>query len=211
MRAILREYGIAIAATAGLAVLFRFLVLEAYSIPGSSMGPNLLPGDQVLVWKTPYIFSTPTPKRGTVVLVSPPEDPGHRYLRRVIGLPGDQVELREGMLFVNGSRAGRADVGGTSSADCAREMLDGIGYLSCVRLPALPEMPRTQVPKEMVFLMADLRTQLSGDFPAASLVPLSSILGKAQWIWISIRPGPESQQGFFSRLRFERLFRRVSS
>lgn len=211
MRAILREYGIAIAATAGLAVLFRFLVLEAYSIPGSSMAPNLLPGDQVLVWKTPYLFSTPTPKRGRVVLVSPPEDPRHRYLRRVIGLPGDEIELREGKLFINGTRAGRAEVGGAGSADCSHETLDGIGYRSCIHSPVLPDQPAIRVPQGTAFLMADLRTQLSGDFPAATLVPLRSILGQAQWIWISIRPGPESQQGFFSRLRFERLFRRVSS
>ena len=53
MRRTLREYGVVIGIAALAAVLFRFLILEAYSIPGPAMKPSLLPGDHVLVWKLP--------------------------------------------------------------------------------------------------------------------------------------------------------------
>jgi signal peptidase I len=217
MRSILQEYGLVIAIAAVGALLFRFLVLEAYSIPGPAMRPALMPGDHILVLKTPFVFGSPVPERGAVVLFSPPEDPDHHYLRRVAGLPGDKVEISGGNLIVNGKRLN--DASAPESDRCSREFLDGTVYEACHQSPEISDMPETSVPPGVVFLIADLRTRLSSPFPTAGLVPVESIRGKALWIWLSIQPSgelpslPAENAGtpVFSRLRFDRIFRKVGT
>jgi len=217
MRRTLQEYGFVIAIAAIGALLFRFLVLEAYSIPGPAMRPALMPGDHVLVLKTPYVFGSPVPERGAVVLFSPPEDPEHHYLRRVAGLPGDKVEISEGGLIVNGRPV--KDAASPETNDCSREVLDGTPYEACHLSPELTDLPETVVPAGSVFLLADLRTRVSSLFPTAGLVPLDSIRGKALWIWLSVQPAselpslPAGNAGtpLFSRLRFDRIFRKVGT
>jgi signal peptidase I len=217
MLRILKEYGLVVALAGSAALLFRFLVLEAYSIPGPAMKPTLLPGDHVLVLKTPFVFGSPVPERGAVVLFSPPEDPEHHYLRRVVGIPGDQVEISEGDLIVNGKRLKDTTTG--PSGDCSREVLDKTWFEACHQAPELADLAPTPVPPGAVFLMSDLRTRVSSPFPAAGLVPVESIRGKALWIWLSVQPAselpslPKESSGapLFSRLRFERIFRKVGT
>jgi signal peptidase I len=217
MRRTLQEYGLVIAIAAVGALLFRFLVLEAYSIPGPAMRPTLVPGDHVLVLKTPFVFGSPVPDRGAVVLFSPPEDPEHHYLRRVAGLPGDKVEISGGELILNGKRL--KDASTPEAEDCSREVLDGMAFEACHQSPELTDIPEVLVPSDSVFLVADLRTRVSSPFPAAGLTPLNSIRGKALWIWLSVQPSselpslPAENAGtpLFSRLRFDRIFRKVGT
>lgn len=86
-----------------LAVLF-FLVIRAvvqnYRIEGQSMEPNFYHGQYLLVNKLAYRLGEYT--RGDVIVFHYPNDPSQDYIKRVIGLPGDTVEIREGMLFING-------------------------------------------------------------------------------------------------------------
>ncbi len=217
MLRILKEYGLVVALAGCAALLFRFLVLEAYSIPGPAMKPTLIPGDHVLVLKTPFVLGSPVPERGAVVLFSPPEDPDHHYLRRVVGVPGDQVEISAGDLIVNGKRL--KEVAAPLSVDCNREVLEGVRFEACHQPPELADLAPTPVPPGSVFLMADLRTRVSSPFPAAGLVPVDSIRGRALWIWLSVQPASElpslTEEGLgtvlFSRLRFDRIFRKVGT
>jgi signal peptidase I len=107
-----RELAEAMLAAVVLALVLRGLVVDAFRIPSGSMAPTLLPGDAILVWKGAYGLRLPfthlrlldlgMPRRGDVVVFESPREPGRDYVKRVVGLPGDVIELREGILFVNG-------------------------------------------------------------------------------------------------------------
>lgn len=94
------------------ALLVRTFAAEVFRIPSGSMVPTLQVGDHVLVWKLAYGLRHPwrdrlladlgAPVRGDVIVFRHPRDPGKDYVKRVVGLPGDVVEVREGVLWVNG-------------------------------------------------------------------------------------------------------------
>lgn len=100
-----------VVAAVAAAFLLRAFVVEGYRIPSGSMAPTLLPGDQVLVSRLAYGVPVPftgrrlwpeLPRRGDVVVFESPRTPGAYVVKRVVGLPGDQVELRDEVLLVNG-------------------------------------------------------------------------------------------------------------
>jgi signal peptidase I len=103
-----------------MVLLIKTVAAEAYYVPSGSMLPSLLIGDQLLVSKFPYGYSRYSlplpiapaspdrllgslPERGDVVVFRLPRDPGQSYVKRVIGLPGDRVQMRDGRLWVNGA------------------------------------------------------------------------------------------------------------
>src|SRR5688572_25090080 len=109
----LREYFESIIIAVVLALFVRTFVFQAFKIPTGSMENNLLIGDHLLVNK--FIFSptanalerlllpTGTIARGDVVVFKYPEEPERDFIKRVIGLPGETVELREKKVYVNGT------------------------------------------------------------------------------------------------------------
>ena len=106
-----REYAEVIAAAILVALLLRAGVVEGYRIPSGSMAPTLLVGDHVLVSKLAYGLRVPftrlrlggaPPRRGDVVVFESPRVPGLDVVKRVVGVPGDVVELRDQVLWVNG-------------------------------------------------------------------------------------------------------------
>jgi signal peptidase I len=104
-----------------VAALLRGSVVEAFSVPSGSMAPTLLPGDRVLVSKLAYALRLPFtevavvelahPRRGDVVAFRDPRDPSQRLVKRVVGLPGDVVEVREQTVHVNGVPQARVELG----------------------------------------------------------------------------------------------------
>jgi signal peptidase I len=94
------------------ALVLRALVVEAFKIPSSSMVPTVQVGDHILVSKLSYglripllnrfLFRWSEPRRGDVVVFANPREPGKDYIKRVVGLPGDVVELRDQVVYVNG-------------------------------------------------------------------------------------------------------------
>jgi signal peptidase I len=187
-----------------LAVLgFHSLVAKPFYIPSESMMPGLLKGDRLVVTKYPYGYSfvTPTfhllpfihgrlfgrlPERGDVVIVTPPGSETD-YIKRVIGLPGDRIAVRNGVVYLNGvaipRRAmGERDLPVDANSRCDdgsyrdRLVKDAAGNAHC-RLPIFREtlpngrsydtidlgwspgdnFAETRVPKDHVFLMGDNR------------------------------------------------------
>lgn len=99
MKSFLRELAI----TLGLAVVI-FLAYHAVAqtsvVDGSSMQPSLQDDQRLVVLKAAYFFSSP--QRGDIVIAHPPVDPGKEYVKRLIGLPGDTVQVKNSKVYVNG-------------------------------------------------------------------------------------------------------------
>ncbi|MFO0581023.1 MAG: signal peptidase I [Anaeromyxobacter sp.] len=116
-----REYLESMVIAVAVALLLRGFVVEAVGIPSGSMVPSLLVGDYLFVSKLAYGLRVPfthlrlveagAPRRGDVIVFENPVDPSVDYVKRVVGLPGDVVELREQQLFVNGVPQPRTPLG----------------------------------------------------------------------------------------------------
>ncbi len=114
----LREYFESIVVAVILALFIRTFVVQAFKIPTGSMEPNLLVGDHLLVNK--FIFAPAASRlerlvlpmreirRGDVIVFKFPEEPERDFIKRVIGLPGDTIELRQRQLYVNGIKQDEA-------------------------------------------------------------------------------------------------------
>ena len=99
MKSIIREIFI----TLGLAILIFFILqttIQSSIVLGSSMEPNLLDGQRLIINKAVYHFKSP--QRGDVIILHPPIEPQKEYVKRVIGLPGDTIDIRSGIVKVNG-------------------------------------------------------------------------------------------------------------
>lgn len=112
-KSLAREYLEMLVGAVVLALFARAFIFQAFKIPTSSMEPNLLIGDHLLVDKLVFspssgviedaLFAKRKIQRGDVVVFKYPEDPARDYIKRVIGLPGDRVEIQEKRVLINGA------------------------------------------------------------------------------------------------------------
>ena len=226
-----REYTESIGGAIVVALLLRAFVFEPFHIPSGSMIPTLLVGDFIFVNKMSYGLRIPftdparvhkiaesAPARGDVVVFILPQDPKTDYVKRVVGLPGDTIEVRENQVWVNGKVQPRTDVGDytylehseyadTDLAQTAREYtedLEGRKHRTIVRKdPSFSRSGRWTVEPGRVFVMGDNRDNSSDSRVERGIgnIPLSYIKGRASVIWISFG-GPRG-------IRFERMFQSV--
>ncbi|HXC61686.1 MAG TPA: signal peptidase I [Nitrospiria bacterium] len=112
IKSVIREYGEAILIAVVLALLIRTFIVQAFKIPSGSMIPTLLIGDHILVNKFIYgshipftdatVFAMTMPKRGDVIVFKYPDDETKDFIKRVIGEPGDTLEVKDKAVYVNG-------------------------------------------------------------------------------------------------------------
>lgn len=213
---VIRTYGIAIALAIGVALLIRVTLIEAYRIPTPSMRPTLMSGDTVFVAKWPFGIRLPfsekrisagrKPLHGEVVLYGAPDMPRKEFIKRVVGLPGDRVEVRRGELWLNG--VNRTVRERTELDLCGEEQIGDFFYKVCWEPPVMADVGPLVVPAHSVYVLNDLRSDnvRAREKSAGALLPISAITAKAMWIWLSVEPlrfgGRES---WFSRIRFERM------
>jgi signal peptidase I len=155
-----------------VAVLFCFFLIafvaQAFRVQGTSMEPLLLDGERIVVNKFVYRFQPI--ERGDVVVFWYPRDPSVSFIKRVVGLPGDLVEIRTGQLFVNGLPARESYL--------PRGFRDGDSY------------PPTEVRKGYYFVLGDHRRS-SNDSRTWGEVPEKYIYGRAVFrFWPLDRVGP---------------------
>lgn len=143
-----------------LCVLFTFgvvrpFVVEPRYVPTESMAPTLVAGDRVVTAK--FVYFLDEPRRGDLALLKDPEGRGVDLIKRVVGLPGDTVEIRDGALYVNGERKRESYVN--------YRLTDGTFF------------GPLQVPEERVFVMSDNRAN-SRDSREFGPMPEEDLLGK---------------------------------
>lgn len=136
----------------------RLAVLQPYLIPSSSMEPTLRPGDHMLVNRMAYRYSSPV--RGDIVVFAYPKDPSRTFVKRVIALEGETVELRGNRVYIDGKVLNEP-------------------YLKAGDYP--PYGPEA-IPKGKFLVLGDNRRQ-SGDSREWGLLSQDSIIGKAWLIY----------------------------
>jgi signal peptidase I len=201
-----------------IAVFIRTFFYEPFNIPSASMEPTLLIGDYLFVSKFSYGYSRYSlplgppvmsgrifyrqPQRGDVVVFKFPKDPSLDYIKRVIGLPGDRIQMKNGVLYINGTMTKREP---TDRCDMPPDATNGV-----VRQPYWETLPNgvghcilkrddsgTQnntdvflVPSDSYFMMGDNRDNSSDSrVPQAEggvgYVPAENLVGRAEFIFFS--------------------------
>lgn len=200
-----------------LALVIRTFLFQPFSIPSGSMRPTLLEGDYLFVTKwaygyshyslpfSPDIFSGriwgAEPKRGDVVVFKFPPDPSVDYIKRVVGLPGDKIQMKDGQLFINGVGVPREKVGQIDNPDITevnrpvdvyRETLpNGITYdtLDLTQNGLGDNTREFDVPPGHYFMMGDNRDNSSDSRFSVGFVPYENLVGRANIIFFSIADG----------------------
>lgn len=141
-----------------LAQLIMVSVAQAFQVEQYSMEPTLLPRDRVLVTK--FIYRLREPVRGDVVVLRYPRNPQRNYIKRVVGLPGEKIQIKKGVLYANGERVPEAYLNGGIVGDYG---------------------PLT-VPEDSVFVLGDNRNN-SEDSRAFGPLKQKLIVGQAVLIY----------------------------
>src|SRR5512146_3347206 len=178
-----REYVEAFAVALLIALVVRSLVIQAFKIPSSSMEDTLLIGDHIFVNKFIYGYHIPftngrilqlrAPKRGDIIVFVFPEDKSKDFIKRVIGVPGDTVEVRRKRVYINGSPLVENYV----------RYADGDTIDAFVRGRDI--LPPIKVTPGKLFVMGDNRDR-SYDSRFWGFVDMDAVVGEAMFIYCSI-------------------------
>ena len=202
-----REYFESICVAVILALFVRTFLVQAFKIPTGSMENNLLIGDHLLVNK--FVFAptmsglerTLLPidpiERGDIVVFKYPEEPERDFIKRIIGLPGDVIELRQKRVYINDQRLDESYVHYLIPPDeHAAEDFD-------VRVRYGP----VTVPPDMYFMMGDNRDN-SQDSRYWGFMPRSYVKGKALFVYFSL--GEDAGlSGLLSGVRWNRILHQI--
>ncbi|WP_208441428.1 signal peptidase I [Bartonella raoultii] len=219
-----------------LAALIRTVFFQPFSIPSGSMRPTLLVGDYLFVSKYAYgyshfslPFSPPLfsgrlwasqPQRGDVVVFRLPSDPKIDYIKRVVGLPGDRIQVRQGVLYINDEAVSRQFMGKINNFDITevnypvdvyRETLsNGVSYdtLDLAFIPKVDDTKVFEVPAGHYFMMGDNRDNSDDSRLDVGYVPEENLIGRASVIFFSISNGSSAWQiwRWPFDIRWNRLF-----
>ena len=225
-KSIVREYFESIVIAVILALFVRMWVVQAFKIPTGSMENNLLIGDHLLVNK--FIFG-PTPlaagravlpvrsiRRGDIIVFKYPDEPDRDFIKRVIGLPGETIELRNKKVYVNQQAIDEPYVHFLTPPST--------DYQEVTSSDVRERFGPVTVPADHYFVMGDNRDN-SQDSRYWGFLPRGYVKGKALLIYWSYESGREDyvDEGlmtsikrlgsvvmhFFTKTRWERLFRQI--
>lgn len=203
-----------------LFVLIRTFVVEAFRIPTSSMENTLLVGDFLLVNKAVYGAEVPgthlhlpafsEPHRGDVVVFVPPHDPTKNYVKRLVGMPGDTLEMREKILYVNGHPmhepyARYIDQRGDAvHPDMRWQSNHLIASTARGYHPTRDNWGPLVVPTAEYFMLGDNRDN-SEDSRYWGFVPREAIRGRPWFVYYSFDPGMSSRMPWIRYVRWGRI------
>lgn len=212
------EYAVSFFPVILFVFLLRSFLVEPFRIPSGSMLPTLQSGDLILVNKFTYGIRLPvidtkiiplgSPQRGDVMVFRYPVDPSTDYIKRVVGLPGDQIEYRDQRLYINGKEVPRKSDGQYFEPDrvaYTAQYTEQLGDVShqillderrSTMLTPIWKFPHSEncnyltngirctVPQGVYFMMGDNRDN-SLDSRYWGFVPDANVVGKAFFIWMN--------------------------
>lgn len=198
-----------------LAMLIRFAIAQPFRIPSGSMQPTMLVGDYIVVTKWSYGYSrfsiaplerlappgrifSGKPERGDIIVFRPPSQPDKDFVKRLIGMPGDVIQMKRGILHINGEPVEREFVrltpfedapGVISEIPTYRETLpNGVSYITFDREAngGLDDTEPYRVPEGRYFMMGDDRDNSHDSrVGAVGYVPFDHFVGEAQFVFVS--------------------------
>lgn len=224
-----------------IALVLRVIVFQPYTIPSSSMEPGLRTGDYILTSKYAYGWSRASipfnpplpggrlffraPKRGDVIVFRLPRDPNQVWVKRLIGLPGDQVQVTGGQVRVNGVAIPQAPTTFTEDPEApGRRVLQVLEPRPDGRRYVTFDEDRDHegdttgvyvVPVGHYFFMGDNRdnsldSRWSPQAGGVGFVPAENLVGRAEWVLLSWQPGASILKPWtWVKLRPSRFLRRV--
>jgi signal peptidase I len=221
----LREYFESIVIAVILALFIRTFVVQAFKIPTGSMEENLLIGDHLLVNKFVFgpsetgaeraLLPVGTIKRRDIIVFKYPEEPDRDFIKRVIGLPGETLEVREKKVYINGTALDEPYVHFLAPASAPSELHEVTSFDVRERFGPVT------VPADQYFMMGDNRDN-SADSRYWGFLRRDYIKGKALVIYWSYQAEREDYQDesagatvkglvsvfahFFTRTRWDRMF-----
>ncbi len=152
----IKDWVISILIAVVLAFFIRYYIVELYMVEGPSMRPTLLNGERLVVNK--FIYRFKAPQRGDVLVFRYPKDPSRDFIKRVVAVPGDSIEMKDGRIFLNG------------------QLLNEPFILERTR----GSFPLKEVPEGHIFVMGDNRNNSEDSrFSDVGFVPFDLIKGKA--------------------------------
>jgi signal peptidase I len=182
-------------------LVVRSFLFEPFRIPSSSMVPTLLVGDFIFVNKYVYGLRLPVintkilpigePERGDVMVFRLPSDPSINYIKRLVGLPGDDIVYRNKRLFINGNPVPIELIGAVADSPAqrtlvARETLGNVSHDVFLEPFSMGREGRYKVPDGHYFMMGDNRDNSQDSrFAQVGFVPQENIVGKAVRIWMN--------------------------
>lgn len=203
-----------------LALVVRNFVLAGYKVPTSSMAPNLLPGDFIFSYRLPYGVKIPltsvkiavnSPQRGDVVVFTYPDQPQTSYVKRVVGLPGDRIQINNGKLQINDENLKYEEVPdsqgiGSDAFKVVRETAqEGSRLLLFEVSPKQSQFGPLIVPPNEVFLLGDNR-DTSDDSRYWGTVPIDRVEGRVVLIWLSLDWQNKVWDNRFPSVRWKRTW-----
>ena len=224
-----------------IAVIIRSLIIQPFYIPSSSMEPNLLVGDRLFVTKYSYGYSkhsfpfsppifkgrilSKKPKRGDVVVFKTPADNRTDYIKRLIGLPGDQIQFIDSNLYINNNEVLKSRISKNDEIYCGNKTIKVFTFEEL-----LPNKKKHNtvylkdfsyqnsdifiVPEKHYFFLGDNRdcSKDSRFLSSVGYVHKDNLVGKAQFIFFS---SDKSKGNIFSfwkwnkSVRFDRFFKKI--
>ena len=224
-----------------IAVIIRSLFLQPFYIPSSSMEPNLLVGDRLFVTKYTYGYSKHSfpfspnffqnrlffnePKRGDVIVFKTPADNRTDYIKRLIGLPGDELQFINGDLFLNNNQIFKSLISSDQKVYCGNEQIDvntyeeklpnGTKYITVYRKNyTFQNSDKYIIPEDHYFFLGDNRdcSKDSRFLSEVGYVNKINLVGKARFIFFSsdIKVGSIFKFWDWSNIiRFDRFFKKI--
>jgi len=212
-----REYFESIVIAVILALFIRTFVVQAFKIPTGSMENNLLIGDHLLVNKFVLAPAASAVERavlpigeihrGDVVVFKYPEEPERDFIKRVIGLPGETLEVREKQVYINGSPLKEP------YAHFLQPPQSGSSLHEVTSFDVRERYGPVTVPADQYFMMGDNRDN-SQDSRYWGFLPRDYVKGRALVIYLSLDTDPDESipemfLNFFTRTRWHRMFRQI--
>ena len=224
-----------------IAVIIRSLIIQPFYIPSSSMEPTLLVGDRLFVTKYSYGYSKhsfplsppiisgriikSSPDRGDVVVFKTPADNRTDYIKRLIGLPGDQIRFIDGNLYINNSEVLKSRISIDNKIYCGKKTIDVFTFEELLPNGKLHKTVYLQnfsyqnsdpfvVPEKHYFFLGDNRDcSKDGRFlSSVGYVHEDNLVGKAQFIFFSTDSSLGSIFSFWKwnkSFRFNRFFKKI--